>query len=395
MNTHSISSGEAEKRLRFLAESGVALVSSLDYVATLQRVAELSVGALCDYCIFDVLDGDGSLRRIAWAHIDRNWPHLRELGRFAPPSNADDHPIIRVIHTGEPVLVPDFDDSWMDRITWSGEHLAMMRKLAAHSAMFVPLTAHGSTVGAGIFAFSQSKDRRHSKADLELAVELGRRVGLAVLHARQYEALKTSEARLRELAEHQRLLINELNHRVKNTLATVQAMATQTLRGNDTPERAGEAFTRRLMALARAHDVLTRRNWEGADLADIVAGVIEAHRPERDDRFEVAGGTLQLNPRTALSVAMILHELATNATKYGALSNEEGRVSITWKANGETHPAFQLRWQERGGPTVAPPSRRGFGTRLIERGFSAETAGRTDITYEPEGVVCVLSAELQ
>ena len=111
MNTHANSSGDAEKRLRFLAESGAALVSSLDYVATLQRVAELSVGALCDYCIFDVLDGDGSLRRIAWAHVDRTWPHLAELGRFAPPSNADDHPIIRVIHTGEPVFVPDFDDS--------------------------------------------------------------------------------------------------------------------------------------------------------------------------------------------------------------------------------------------------------------------------------------------
>jgi two-component sensor histidine kinase len=395
MTNPATPSGDAETRLRFLAESGLALVSSLDHVATLQRVAELSVGPLADYCIFDVLDPDGSLRRIAWAHIDPNWPHLRELGRFAPPANANQHPIVRVIRTGEPILSREIDSRWMEGIAWGEEHLAMMQKLAAHSAMFVPLTAHGSTVGAGIFAFSQSTERRHGRADLELAVELGRRVGLAVLHARQYEALKASETRLRELADHQRLLINELNHRVKNTLATVQAMAAQTLRSHDTPERAGEAFTRRLMALAGAHDVLTRQNWEGANLADIVASVIEAYRPGRDDRIAVAGGPLRLNPRTALAVAMILHELATNATKYGALSNEAGRVSISWKANGETHPAFQLHWQERGGPIVVPPTRQGFGTRLIERGFGAEAAGQIEIAYEPEGVVCVLSAELQ
>src|SRR2546425_5414796 len=100
MKKATISFGDAKKRLRFLAESGLALVSSLDYVATLQRVAELSVGPLADYCIFDVLDPDGSLRRIAWAHIDPNWPHLGELGRFAPPAAADQHPIVRVIQTG-------------------------------------------------------------------------------------------------------------------------------------------------------------------------------------------------------------------------------------------------------------------------------------------------------
>ena len=100
--------------------------------------------------------------------------------------------------------------------------------------------------------------------------------------------------------------------------------------------------------------------------------------------------TVWLTPKQALAISMTLHELATNATKYGALSNDAGRVTINWKANREPHPAFQLRWQEHGGPTVAPPTRGGFGTRLIERGFSAETAGRTDLAYEPEGVVCVL-----
>ena len=172
MNTHPFSSGDAEKRLRFLAESGVALVSSLDYVATLQRVAELSVGALRLLHL-----RRARRRRIASPHrLGAYRPDMAASARarpFGPPSNADDHPIIRVIHTGEPVFVPDFDDGWMHKITWSEEHLAMMRKLAAHSAMFVPLTAHGSTVGAGIFAFSQSQDRRHSEADLELAVELG------------------------------------------------------------------------------------------------------------------------------------------------------------------------------------------------------------------------------
>jgi two-component sensor histidine kinase len=256
--------------------------------------------------------------------------------------------------------------------------------------MFIPLIAHGFTVGTAIFAYSDS-GRHHSEADLALAVELGRRAGLAVLHARQYEALQDHALRLREMTEHQRVLINELNHRVKNTLAIVQAMATQTLRTAATPELGGKAFTARLMALSGAHDILTRDNWEGADIAEIVGELARTHQAEGTRRFRIDGVSHRVAPRLALSLAMTLHELATNATKYGALSNDAGYVEIAWRVEPGDEPTLSMRWQEVDGPPVAVPSRRGFGSRLIERQLGSEPGGTVAVRYEPGGVVCEMT----
>jgi PAS domain S-box-containing protein len=196
----------------------------------------------------------------------------------------------------------------------------------------------------------------------------------------------------RKRAEEQRvLLVHELNHRVKNTLATVQAIAVQSLRGTGSPEAARDTFTARLMALAAAHDVLTRESWEGADLVDVAAGAVEPHRVAGSDRFELSGPSVRLTPSMALSIAMALHELATNAAKYGALSNESGRITLAWRVDGAT---LRLEWREHGGPPVTAPTRRGFGTRLIERGLSAELGGEVRLAFEPDGVVCTMVAPL-
>jgi PAS domain S-box-containing protein len=201
----------------------------------------------------------------------------------------------------------------------------------------------------------------------------------------------------------QRLLIGELNHRVKNTLATVQAMAAQTLRPAEAPERAVASFTARLRTLARAHDVLTREGWQGAWLGDVVAEATAAHQEAGAERFRIAGPPVRIGPRMALSLAMALHELATNATKYGALSAEGGRVGIEWHIEGGARdagdragePMLRLRWREHGGPPVAPPARRGFGSRLLGRALAAELAGRVRLDYAEAGVACDIDAPLR
>ncbi|MFC4173182.1 sensor histidine kinase [Microvirga sp. GCM10011540] len=194
--------------------------------------------------------------------------------------------------------------------------------------------------------------------------------------------------------ERQRLLTNELNHRVKNTLATVQAIVSQTLRSSPSKDDAQIAVEQRLKALARAHDVLTREHWQGAGLHDIVADAIEPFGAY-EGRFHCGGPEVRLMPGMALAIAMALQELATNATKYGALSSAEGEVHLTWsvtEASGA--PRLQLQWEERGGPPVSPPLTRGFGTRLIERSLAHDLDGSADIDFAPTGVVCRFEAPL-
>lgn len=188
--------------------------------------------------------------------------------------------------------------------------------------------------------------------------------------------------------QQQRLLIAELNHRVKNTLAVVQGIAQQSFRGHQVPAELRHAFEGRLAALSAAHELLTRQSWEAAGLDQVVRGTLAA-LGVAGERVAIAGDDLLLAPKTAVSFAMAVHELATNAMKYGALSGPEGRVEIAWHvAEGR----LIWRWREQGGPPVAPPAHRGFGTRLIERGLAAELKGRAEFRFDPEGLSCTLDA---
>lgn len=193
---------------------------------------------------------------------------------------------------------------------------------------------------------------------------------------------------------HLRLLVNEMNHRVKNSLATIQAIAAQSFTDSQSLPQAQEAFANRLVSLAEAHDLLTRENWEGADLHEIAERLAALHGGA--DRFALSGPAVRLSPKTALSLSMALHELATNALKYGALHTPAGRVRIAWDvAAGPGAERLNLTWVERDGPPVKPPGQRGFGTRLIERGLAAELAGSAKIEFHPEGVVCRIDALLE
>ncbi|KMO44232.1 histidine kinase [Methylobacterium tarhaniae] len=196
--------------------------------------------------------------------------------------------------------------------------------------------------------------------------------------------------------EHQRLLTGELQHRVKNTLAMVQAIAVQTFRSAADIEAAREAFVARLISLGRAHDILTQASWTDAPIAQVVDGALAAHRGAAASRIRSSGPDVRLAAKPALALALALHELATNAAKYGGLSNEAGSVDLRWHVvhEGDT-PRFCLTWSEQGGPPIlAQPVRRGFGSRLIERSFAAEVGGEVRLTYAPAGLTCRLEAPL-
>ena len=189
-----------------------------------------------------------------------------------------------------------------------------------------------------------------------------------------------------------RFLLGELNHRTQNTLATVQAIAVQTLRGMANKEVV-DAFEGRILALSKAHSLLGRKHWETVSLRDVIEQILPPFglNDRQVARFWIDGDDVRLQSKAALSLAMLFHELATNAAKHGALSNgAAGKIDIAWQVEptAQGDDRMQLRWQESGGPPVTPPSRKGFGSRLIERGLAQDLDGEVYLGYEPAGVVC-------
>lgn len=199
----------------------------------------------------------------------------------------------------------------------------------------------------------------------------------------------------KEAEERQKLLIDELNHRVKNTLATVQSLATQTARGADTPEEFRQSFEGRLIALSHAHDQLTRRHWQSADLRDIILAATSPYISPEQDQLVVRGEMVTLVPRAALTLSLAFHELTTNAAKYGALSSPSGRIEVQWSANrASPAPVLLIEWQEHGGPAVAAPARQGFGSRFIVHSISSELKGHTKLDYAADGLRCTIKIPL-
>ncbi|HEX8365719.1 MAG TPA: HWE histidine kinase domain-containing protein [Allosphingosinicella sp.] len=274
----------------------------------------------------------------------------------------------QILATGEPSWVSD-----------TGAEPFFARKGLGFGAAFgFPVKSEGRIIAALEFF---SYEAVPPDADLLLTVRtLGEQVG-RVLERKRTE-------------EHQRLLLNELNHRVKNTLAVIQSLAAQTFRGEAALPEARRAFENRLTALAGAHDLLTGRNWEAAALRQVVESAGTGCGADRH-RVTIDGEDVELSPRTAVSIAMALHELCTNAVKYGALSSDAGSVAISWTIAGAGRERrLRLCWTEQGGPPVSPPQRRGFGSRMIERGLAAELGGTVELDFRVEGVRCVVDAPL-
>ncbi|WP_238247062.1 sensor histidine kinase [Methylobacterium iners] len=347
----------AEARCAELEQVNVELVASRSLIATSEARYRLAVESAKDYAIFTI---DLSGRITGWNSGAQNLMGWTEEEAIGAPANL--------------IFTPEDD-----------------RNAIAETEMRLAVTE-----GRG------EDDRWHLRKDgsrfwanglmMPLRDDEGGLVGFLKILRDRTDAKRA--------AEHQALLVNELNHRVKNTLATVQAFTTQTLRSAASMNEARESITARLIALAQAHDVLTAENWDGADLAQIVADALRLHGGD-GQRCQWQGNAVRVSARIALAVSMMLHELATNAIKYGALSNATGTVTVTWtmrEAGSDGTDAklrLSLRWEERGGPPVTPPTRSGFGTRMIERGLANELGGEVRLSYEPTGVICTLDIPLE
>jgi two-component sensor histidine kinase len=196
--------------------------------------------------------------------------------------------------------------------------------------------------------------------------------------------------------ERQALLLHEPNHRVKNTLATVQSVASLTRRSAERGDPgAWDAFLGRLQGLAKTHDLLTAAHWKGALLEDVLRSELDPYQDPMRQRIRLRGPDIDLQPSAVLALSLAIHELATNATKYGSLSVAEGRISVMWAITGGTTPLLLVEWLESGGPPVKPPERQGFGTKLIQRGLAQQLGGEIKLDFAPAGVRCVITFPVQ
>lgn len=243
--------------------------------------------------------------------------------------------------------------------------------------------AHGGTTRYDVTVSSASGEQMLWEINSTLAVDRDNKaIGLHAI-ARDITARRAAEDR-------QQLLINELNHRVKNTLALVQSLAQQSFRNHRDPDAAVAAFEERLIALSAAHDLLTREKWEGATMRSLVADAVAPHRRD-ETRITMAGPDARLSPSAAVSLVLALNELCTNAAKYGALSEPGGHVDIAWTVTGDR---LRIEWSEHDGPPVSEPTHRGFGLRMIERALASDLDGDATISFELDGLRCTIEATL-
>jgi PAS domain S-box-containing protein len=288
------------------------------------------------------------------------------------------------LDSSRPAPSMDFDGAHLDTV--HPEDRAALR--AQRSALAANRTA-------GTFAF-EFRIRRGDTGEMRWIASRGEFVRNTAGQVVLVRGAQQDVTERRAAEDRLQLMVHELNHRVKNTLATVQAIASQSLRGADPTLL--PALQARLLALSSAHDVLTREGWAGANIEDVVAGVLAPHGGTGGEvtggRFRVAGPSLRLVPRAAVAFSMALHELATNAVKYGALSVPAGHVEIRWELVPGTAMLLRLAWMERGGPPVVPPARRGFGTRMVERSLAHDLRGTARIGFDADGVTCRIEAPL-
>ncbi len=270
---------------------------------------------------------------------------------------------------GETVVIPD-----VERDPRTASQSGELEAIHSRSLLNLPIMVRG-VLDTVIFVLN-AQVREWTSDEIDLVRQVGDRAHGAIARARA--------------EQEQHILNEELSHRMKNTLAIVQAIATQTLR--EVSERdAVSALTQRIGALSRAHDALLKTRWVSAALEDVVKATLAAF--DQAGRFHLEGPSLQIGPRATLSLSLLLHELATNAIKYGALSVQEGQVAITWSVEkGAKEDILRMSWTETGGPSAHSPSGQGFGSRLIGMGLIG--TGGVELGYNPAGLIASMEAPL-
>jgi two-component sensor histidine kinase len=259
------------------------------------------------------------------------------------------------------------------------------------SYLAVPVIGRSGEVLGGLF-FGHHQPGVFTQAREDIALGIASHAAIAIGNARLLRAAQEELAQRRKAEETMQLLLHEIQHRVKNTLATVLGVAAQTFKTAPAAER--EAFTARIHALAAAHALLTQSHWDRAEIGEVVKQALEPFGVPDRERFEVEGPAIDLEAGKALTLSLILHELGTNAVKYGALSRDTGTVRLHWElAQGSDSSAVRMIWQEEGGPPVEPPARKGFGSTLIEKALSGNQ-GEVRLRFEATGLVCELKIVL-
>ena len=262
------------------------------------------------------------------------------------------------------------------------------------SYLAVPvLSRSGELLGGLLFGHAQAGVFTQ---DAERSIRsLAGHAAIAIDNSKLFKASQEEIAARKKVEEEQKFLLDELNHRVKNTLATVQSIAAQTLRSSPDATAFRKAFEARLIALSAAHDLLSRENWRGVMLHDLVERELAPYGSEDPERVRARGERVWLPARISVPLGMAIHELATNAARHGALSTSQGQVDVQWSSRATpTGVVLSLTWRESGGPPVAPPKRKGFGTRMIERGLKYDLRGDAELDFDSQGFRCTITIPL-
>lgn len=369
--------------LEMLNHIGTSLAAELDLDRIVQNVTDAATelsGAQFGSFFYNTIDEKGeSYTLYAISGVPRE-----AFSKFPMPRNTA---IFNPTFKGEAIVRSD-DITKDARYGKNDPHFGMPKgHLPVVSYLAVPVISRSGTVLGGLF-FGHARPAVFTEREERIVAGIAAQAAIAIDNARLFgDAQREIEERKR-VETQLRLLLAELNHRVKNTLAIVQSLATQTLRHADTAEAFRAGFEARIMALSEAHNLLTESNWSGASLQEIVHRVLVAYSDAQRVRYHVAASDVRVGPKTAVSLVMAFHELATNAAKYGALSNTTGKIDISWTVIEDTTPRrLMVKWEESGGPLVKEPTRKGFGTRLI-RGLSHETTGDVRMDFASTGLIC-------
>ena len=257
------------------------------------------------------------------------------------------------------------------------------------SYLAVPVISRAGVVLGGLFFGHKDPGVFTARAE-RIVTGIAAQAAVAMDNARLLKSAQNELAERRRAERQQELLLGELNHRVKNTLAIVLSIATNTLRHSRSAEIFRNSFETRILALAEAHDLLSEGNWAGTSLGMLIERVLKPYRGPGEPRYTLAGDPdVRVRPKEAVALVMALNELATNALKYGALSRPEGHVAIDWRAE---HGKLSIGWRESGGPPVRQPTRQGFGTRLI-KGLAQDLSAQVDLQYERGGLICTIDMQ--
>lgn len=354
----------AEAALARRAEEQTALYEFTDRLFRATSVDDAHNAALdaiiralgCERASILLFDEAGIMRFVAWRGLSEGY-------RKAVEGHS---PWTRDTADPQPISVADVGQAEIDAAL-----KATVKAEGIEALAFIPLTTNGQLVGKFMTYYGSTHE--FTTTEIELGVTIARQLGFAL------ERRRAEETR--------QLLLDESQHRIKNTLATVQAMVGLTLGRCPAEER--EAFIARLRALNEAHDLLTRQNWHQAQIKDVVSRAVKPFETAQEGRFVVKGPPLWVPAQSSLPLTMCLHELATNAVKYGALSKGSGRVHIAWDvADGGK---VKLVWRETGGPPVSQPASKGFGSRLIDASFGD---GDPCLDFQPDGLRCILELRL-